>query len=309
MSIFNSAFLHFIISIGIMGCGVSSKLNAVKTIPYPSSSGVEYAQHQFYVMGDDATVLLVLDHHLNTIDSLPIVAYPVHRIPKDKKPDIEALALTTNQQLWMIGSGATPQRNNYWIADLANKKISQHSFEKLYAAIKEKAISALNIEGATFMSESLLLANRGHHGFPFNHFVKIDTASIQHQKIPSFQIIPIQLPSAITHFSGISGLCYSPTDDVLFATASTEETNNSLDDGAIGKSYIWIFENFSHFINTNSILPTHCIDLETVDNRFKAHKIESICLEKKTANNYHFLLAADNDNGQSTLFKLALKKD
>jgi hypothetical protein len=260
-------------------------------------------------MGDDATALLVLDHHLNTIDSLPIVAYSAHRIPKDKKPDIEALALTTNQQLWMIGSGATPQRNNYWIADLANKKISQHSFEKLYAAITEKAISALNIEGATFMSESLLLANRGHHGFPFNHFVKIDTASIHHQEIPSFQIIPIQLPAAITHFSGISGLCYSPTDDVLFATASTEETNNSLDDGAIGKSYIWIFENFSHIINTNSILPTHCIDLETVDNRFKAHKIESICLEKKTAKNYHFLLAADNDNGQSTLFKMVLKKD
>jgi hypothetical protein len=291
-----------------MGCTTTSKLISIKTIKYPSASGAEYVNNRFYLMGDDATSLLVLDNKLKQVDSIPIIEYPAYRIQKDKKPDIECIAQAPNNQLWLIGSGSASLRNNYWIVDPAQKKSDRYSFQSLYESIKSKHQKDLNIEGATFLPGSLLLANRGHNGFPQNHFIKIDTSTL-FNTIPAFKVASIEAPLIDGPFAGISGLCYIENEDVLFATASTEETNNSLDDGAIGKSYIWIFEHFLGKIASSVLQPSRFIDLESVDNRFKGQKIESICLEKITLNSYLFLLTADNDNGSSTLFKLQLKKD
>ncbi|MND05646.1 hypothetical protein D3C83_265740 [compost metagenome] len=50
------------------------------------------------------------------------------------------------------------------------------------------------------------------------------------------------------------------------------------------------------------------IDLEEVDARFKGQKIESVCILKETKDFLHLALAADNDDGSSTLFRLVVEK-
>ena len=68
----------------------------IKKLDYPSASAIEYFDEKLYVMGDDATNLLVLDTSLNIIDSIPLLSYPGKRIPKDIKPDLEASALNAD---------------------------------------------------------------------------------------------------------------------------------------------------------------------------------------------------------------------
>jgi hypothetical protein len=105
-------------------------------------------------------------------------------------------------------------------------------------------------------------------------------------------------------FQGVSGLEYSRRSDRLIITVSTEDTRNSLEDGAIGKSYLWIVRNISAKKSWKAINPDIVIDLENTDSRFKGHKIESVCLLKETEKFMYLLLVSDDDNGSSTLFKL-----
>jgi hypothetical protein len=58
----------------------------IKKLDYPSASSIEYFDKKLYVMGDDATNLLILDTNLNIIDSIPLLSYPGKRIPKILNP-------------------------------------------------------------------------------------------------------------------------------------------------------------------------------------------------------------------------------
>ena len=61
---------------------------------------------------------------------------------------------------------------------------------------------------------------------------------------------------------------------MLIMTVSTEDTKNNYDDGAIGKSYLWIINNISTKLNNKTIKRDRVIDLEYIDSRFKGQKIE-----------------------------------
>ena len=111
-----------------------------------------------------------------------------------------------------------------------------------------------------------------------------------------------------TLFNGVSGITYAKKSDRLLLTVSTEDTRNNMDDGAIGKSYLWIVENISAKKKWKAINPDKIIDLETIDPRFKAQKIESVCITKETTSFLHLVLAADNDDGSSSIFNLIIEK-
>jgi hypothetical protein len=110
-------------------------------------------------------------------------------------------------------------------------------------------------------------------------------------------------------FSGVSGLAYSQKSDALLLTVSTEETTSTFEDGAIGKSYLWIVRNISSKRNWKAINPDRVIDLTALDRAFSGQKIESVTVMKETKKFWHLVLAADNDNGSSTLFKVVVEKE
>ena len=99
---------------------------------------------------------------------------------------------------------------------------------------------------------------------------------------------------------------YAPKNDKLILTVSTENTYSNISDGSIGKSYLWIVKNISAKKNWKAINPDKIIDLEKTDSRFKEQKIESVCVLKETRKFTWLILAADNDDGSSTLFKLVI---
>ena len=280
----------------------------IKKLDYPSASSIEYFDKKLYVMGDDATNLLVLDANLNLFDSIPFLNYPGKRIPKDIKPDLEASALNADN-LFLFGSGSlSPYRNFAWRLNLKTNDNDSINLQPLYLKIKELGIEQINIEGACFVSGKLILVNRGNKGYPHNHLIITDEKFLDNDS--SFQtfIIPLAPQKDTASFKGVSGLCYARESDQLILTVSTENTRNSYDDGAIGKSYLWIIDNISTKINDRTLGAKRVIDLEYIDSRFKGQKIESATVIKETDKLIYLALVADNDDGSSTVFKMSITK-
>lgn len=296
----------------IISCKNNSNiLQEVKPLPYyPSASGIEYKDQKVYIIGDDANNLLILDSSLKEADSISLYSFPEKRISKAVKADLEAITVLDNGKLLLAGSGsAMPQRNMAWLIDPATKQKDSIRLDTFYNRILLNGIKELNLEGITAYPGGFIFSNRGSKGYPKNHLVFTRRNFWNRQAQVEISSLFAGTSTDSSSFSGISGLAYAPMNDALVMTVSTEDTRNSMDDGAIGKSYLWIIKNISPKKNWKAVNPDRIIELDALDARFKGQKIESVCILKESPGLLYLLLAADNDNGSSTLFKLVVSKD
>ena len=295
-----------------ISCKQDHKLTVVKILSnYPSASGIEYFNNQLYVIGDDANSLLVLDSNLAIKDSVILYSFPEKRIPKNFKPDLEAAAFINKQdkqQLLLLGSGSLPVRNTSWLINPITFEKESIRLDTFYNFLQINGVENLNIEGLCSIKDKIILSNRGHKGWPHNFLVITNTIFFDNQEGPPVSVIRIGGNTDSSIFSGVSGLAYAKYSDLLLLTVSTEDTRSSTEDGAIGKSSLWIIENISSKLKWEGINPNKIIDLEEIDDRFHGQKIESVCVIKEDNDDIHLVLAADNDDGSSTLFKVIIKK-
>lgn len=300
----------FTLSILFAACGNNDMLKEVKKLDhYPSASGIEYFNNQFYIIGDDANNLLILDSSLNPTDSINLYSFAEKRIPKKLKADLEAITITKNNKLLIVGSGSSsPTRNNGWLIDPVTKQKDSLRLDTFYQRLKINGLDEINIEGVCAIPGSIILTNRGSKGYPKNYLVITADNFWTDQANAPISLILTGFNADSSLFNGVSGITYSKQSDRLILTVSTEDTRNSMDDGTIGKSYLWIIENISAKKKWKAINPDQVIDLEAIDLRFKGQKIESVCITKETKNFLHLVLPADNDDGSSSLFKLVAKK-
>ncbi|HEX5654739.1 MAG TPA: hypothetical protein VFX58_16795 [Chitinophagaceae bacterium] len=279
---------------------------------YPSASAIEYYRQQFYIMGDDARYLLILDSSLAVLDSITLYEIAEKRISKDRKPDLESMTILRQKntvRLLLMGSGSLePHRNLAWLIDPATKRRDSIRLDTFYHRLRQQGLDEVNIEGSCSIPGSLILSNRGHKGYRKNFLVFTHPSFYSNQSHVFLNLVRIGSNTDTTVFNGVSGLAYSPKSDRLVLTVSTEETRSVYDDGAIGKSYVWIVNNISSKQRWKSINPNQVIDLEELDAGFKGQKIESACVVKETKHFLQLALAADNDDGSSTLFVVWIEK-
>ena len=307
----NRLFAILIIVFLSASCGSNNLLKEVKKLDhYPSASAIEYFNNQFYVIGDDATNLIILDSNLNAIDSINLYPFSEnYRTPKNIKADLEAITLTKENKLLLLGSGSSsPYRNAGWIIDPISQQKDSIRLDTFYHRLKLNGIKELNIEGICSIPGSIILTSRGSKGYPKNYLILTSPDFWKKQSNASITVILTGSNTDSALFKGVSGLAYAKQSDRLIMTVSTEDTRNSMDDGAIGKSYLWIVKNISSKKRWKAINPDQVIDLEAIDPKFKSQKIESVCVRKETKNFLHLVLAADNDDGSSSLFNLIVEK-
>src|SRR5688572_11695606 len=83
------------ISIIIMVSKADAQLILERTFPlhnYPSGSSLEFVDNKFFVIGDDATHLMILNPNYGRVDSSRLFKGDI-RISKNKKTDLEASAV------------------------------------------------------------------------------------------------------------------------------------------------------------------------------------------------------------------------
>ena len=300
----------FSLTILLAACSSNNMLKEVKKLDhYPSASGIEYFNSQFYIIGDDANKLLILDSNLNPTDSINLYHFAEKRIPKKLKADLEGITLTKDNQLLLLGSGSlSPYRNTAWLIDPLTKQMDSLRLDTFYQRLILNGIKEINIEGVCAIPGSLILTNRGSKGYPKNHLIITSSDFWKAQSTAPISVILAGSATDTFLFNGVSGLAYAKKSDQLILTVSTEDTRNSMDDGTIGKSYLWMVNSISSKKKWKAINPDRIIDLEETDPRFKRQKIESVCITKETKDFIYLVLAADNDNGSSTLFTMVVKK-
>jgi hypothetical protein len=284
---------------------------------FPSGSSINYYQDKLYILGDDARTALVLDRNYRPIDSVLLFDHSQKRIPKSEKVDLESSAIVTiidHKYLLVLGSGSTEARKKIVLIPLTHDGLIDHakppvqnSLQVFYERLAKSGIAELNIEGAYLMDGQMILANRGSKNLPYNFLIATDNNFWSRQKEANLRVMSIEQPIGKGEFLGISELCYVKSKDLLLVMFTTEATSNSYDDGAIGSSYLGWLNNFS----TKMLLPKLKLDgitnLSDASHQFNHHKIEGICLEQSEDNGLLLHLISDNDNGQSTLFKILVK--
>lgn len=308
-----STFYFVVFFFLFTSCSSDFTFDTNKTLNnYPSGSGLAYLNDRIYLIGDDATGLLIIDTAFNIVDSIKIFESQQNRIPKELKQDLEAATLVSikkSPQILLLGSGSlAPYRNTGWLIDPATKQKTQIDLKPFYSRLKAEGIDALNIEGVTTIPGGIVLASRGNKSFAVNYLIFTSNEFWDKQDSAAIKIIKVGTNTDSAFFNGLSGLEYSKVSDQLLLTVSTENTNSSVQDGAIGKSYLWIINNISAKKNMIAINPSKVLDLEEMDERFKGHKIESVCIIEEDKKQMQLALVADDDKGASILFKITLKK-
>ncbi|WP_155975824.1 DUF6929 family protein [Daejeonella oryzae] len=266
---------------------------------YPSGSTVTYLNGYLYIMGDDASEILVLNDSLEETDRIKLFDdNPNQRIPKNLKADIEASALINfneRKSILFFGSGSLiPHRDSAFLFNPDDNKIEKINYSKFYDQLR-RHFSQLNIESAASIGEELILGIRANASSPDNFLVVATSDDL----LPVYKRrIYIHIPVKNT---GISGMDYDSQQDILYMTFSSENTSNAFDDGEIGESYLAIIDDAKAQLQSDKIHISALTKLSDLSSEFKNQKIEGVCLLKEHS---QLLLVADDDKGNTGLFRL-----
>ena len=275
---------------------------------YPSASGIEFHNGKLFIMGDDATHLLVLNAEHQPIDSVSIFPYNGKRIHYTIKPDLESLTISSykgNDYLVATPSFSAEKRNTLYIFPIESiKAFKTFVFSTPIPHLKCIGIQEPNLEGAAIVKKSVIVSNRANLSQPVNYLVQIPLKKRSLKKHNHWKKSAISLPASDSTI-GISGLEYWPDTDLLLFTASTEATSSANADGAIGQSYLGYFRNYAKQIGNASITPDLLVNLSQTL-KIGNQKVEGICVESYSNNAMILHFVTDNDDGQSILYKAQL---
>jgi hypothetical protein len=293
---------------------VKFKLELLKSLllpDFPSGSSINFHAGKFYIIGDDACNILILDERYQQVDALHLFDHPERRIPKPKKPDFETSAVMRiegQDHLLVLGSASLEKRARLILVplDQTGNGFKTFQYEEFAARLKSMGIAEINIEGCSLVGNHLVLSNRGNETHPINHLITTTRNFWQFQSEAFISVSEASLPASGTGFLGISELCYVESSDLLLLACTSELTGNAYDDGMIGDSYIGWVAGISRHINTPQFKLDGMINLVDWSEEFKGEKIEGICVESVERDGITAHLISDNDQGQSKLFKIKI---
>ena len=288
-----------------------SFVRSLRLSDYPSGSAITFHDGKFFVTGDDATTIQVLDKDLKPDTSIPISDYPEKRIPKPIKPDYEASAmmmLDGKPTLAILGSASTAARKKLLLLPMDVPMPRPVSFptDVFITRLLAAGIREINLEGMTMIGDRVVIANRGNLAYQENHLILTTPGFWLHQDTASFAVCRPDVSAFINGFTGLSDIAYLPDRDLLFLSFSTEDTTNAYDDGTIGLSYIAWISKPAGKLSGPTCKPDGMIVLRDVSPAFNGQKIEGLCATPGPDDSVTLYLVADNDSGDTGLFELRL---
>lgn len=279
---------------------------------FPSGSGIESFDNKIYIVGDDAKDILVVNKNWKLKETINLFPSDTLRIAKQLKADYEATTVIQINKipfLLILGSGSIDAtRNKGVLINLTSKATEEIDLSVFYDRLKQSGFKELNIEAVTLMGDKLILSNRGNKLRPDNRVILTSADFWKKQQTADIFPIKIEWEQKTESFMTLSGLTYSYQNDWLILTASSEDTDNAIDDGSIGDSYLGVIENISRKIGRSRLKLNSLFNLAKLDKLFKGHKIESVCIQGDKEHRLKLHLVADNDTGDSHLFKVRLKE-
>lgn len=257
-----------------------------------SASGLLYQEDRLYIISDSSNYLYEYKIHNKNLNKIALTTNPQENISKKDKPDFETISQKENNII-ILGSGSTENRNSVALYNTLSKKIKFKNFEEIYKIIKSQLLISedeLNIEGLVIKDETFYLFQRG-NGKSSKNGIIIASDDI---KNPNFKFIPFDLPK-IKHITSTFTDAIL-VDDKIYFLAAAENSNSTYHDGEVLGSIIGQI-NFKTLTLEKTIQITH------------KHKFEGLTLYKKSPKKIEFLLCEDNDTEslEADIYHLTLK--
>jgi len=281
----------------------------------PSASGIEYWDSTIYLIGDDMRWLVSLDDEWNVSEKYALSAIDTlvnNRTPWNVKADFESIAKFQYKEkdyILVLSSGSMPITRDTAYLIQFNDTLMSHkkNIRELYDKVKEQAgipdANEINIEGLAVSEKSAYLFHRGNVNENFIVVIQLESLinylMSDDSSLPDLTVHEFELPKYKEVPSGFSGACIMPGQSGLLFTASLEDTESELYDGAILGSFIGYipFDRINEGVSYSALL--------TDKNRNPiSKKLESIVIKSKTDNKLVILAVSDNDDGSSDIFEM-----
>lgn len=252
-----------------------------------AASGILYTDDSLYLVSDASTYLYrysIAEKQLHKIQHN--ASGDEHMLKKDK-PDFEILA-RVEDDLYLMGSGATPKRNLQVMYNLKNKTIKTIDAADLYQKFKTTAAftdDELNLEGALLHNDLWYYFQRGNGRTGTNGIFITDLSHVKFQPValPKIKHVEATFTDAII------------VDGKVYFLAAAEDSKSTYDDGEVLGTLIGRLD-----------LTTMTVDFtKQLSDR---HKLEGLTLYEKTKEELVFLLCEDNDkeDSESTIYKFTM---
>lgn len=278
---------------------------------FPTGTGIEFFDGKVYIIGDDASSILVKSKKWKLEKKIHLFEPASSRIPRLIKSDLEATTIVNSgkkAKLLMLGSGSKEQyRNKAVLLDFATSETEEFDLNVFYKRLKNSDIGDLRIEGAATVDDNILLSNRSDKEHFANYLIVTSNEFWKNQEKAELLVLKIVFEQPEGSFAGISGLTYSPKNDWLLFTTSSLHPESKVEDGRIGDSYLGIIENASRKIGRKKLKVNSLINLPQVVNAFKGNRVESLCIQREKERNLKLHFISANEEGKGSLLKIRLK--
>lgn len=266
-----------------------TNLFTIKGITAPS--GLWYTQNVLFVISDSSHFLYQYDIAKKLLLKFPLVKEAKENIEKAEKPDLESITQYGNQ-LIMLASGSTEKRNSMFTLDLGSDALKSQDLTALYQKLKDVGSFSddqLNIEGAIYVNQTMLLFQRGNSKNSQNGIFII----LNHQE-DGIRFVPISLPTLDDVETTFTDAIL--VGDTIYFLACAENTTSTYEDGEVLGTILGIMH-----APTFEIIEVHLLS--------EHQKFEGITLYNETESELEFLLCEDNDTEalEATIYKLSLK--
>jgi len=295
--------------------GISLELKSMKELKkIPSASGIVRLKDHYFIIGDDSPWLFETNSKFKI--KKKILIFPsgkqFERIPKEMKPDFEALAIdqsTGTINLLIFGSGSkSPQRDvlvkSSTLKDHETQIFSMNEFyDKMRAAAGLKK-HELNIEGAVLTGGMLFLFDRSNNYLFVYKWEEIEQYLKDYKICPNPKVYHVNLPKLQGFQSTFSGATAAFEGNKIIFTASVENTRDSYHDGEIMGSFVGSF----NLLNLKDGLTPYCELIKDENGEPLKIKAESVCLQKQAAGNQaDLVVVTDSDGGISQVMEIKLQ--
>jgi len=261
-----------------------------------AASGIHYQDEKIYLVSDQSDFLYEYQLPTESLNKYALTPNASENNSKKTKRDYEAMA-AVGTNLYLFGSGSKPNREILTEFSTQTKEVKNLPLDLLYPAIAsfaELEQDELNIEGALFKNNELLLFNRG-NGKQNKNFI----ATVQGEDFTeafNLFIKDIKLPQLNGIETGFSDAVL--VDDKIYFLATAEANKSTYHDGKIAGTLFGCIDTKRYKLKYTKILTND-------------KKLEGLTVFKKDKKNITFLLCEDaDDNSQNvaTIYKLNIKR-
>ncbi len=260
-----------------------------------SASGLIFHNNTLFLISDNSNVLYEYNIAEKKLDKIELSqSSPAENIPKEDKPDFEAITLAGDEAL-LFGSGSTDKRNSILPVNIKTKKAELPiDVTDMYLGMQDFGgikPEDFNIEAVVNDGNVWYLFNRG-NGPKGRNGVFTITGNIKEGDFQMFYN-DIKLPKINKAQSGFTDAV--KVGNKIYFIAAAEKSNSTYHDGEVAGTLI-------------GRLDAESMEVEKTQVISSTNKFEGITLYKETGKQLEFLLCEDKDSevSESDIYRIVI---